>query len=152
MKKVFFLLLSAAIMSYSAIAQKVEMHKVPTAVLTAFKAKFPLVTKVNWEMENQTAYEAEFKLNGEEMSATFDKTGKWLETEKEIKVTVLPQQVQATLKRDFANFKVTEASKIESVKHGDCYEAEIKKGKDEYDLLLTKDGQVISKTKIEDEE
>jgi len=152
MKKIIFVLLSAALLSNAAYAQKISADKVPSAVTSAFKTKFPTAAKASWELENKTEYEAEFKLNGEEVSANFDNTGKWLETETEIKVSALPAVIQSTLKKDFAGFKVEEASKIESLKNGNCFEAEIEKGEETFDVLFSTDGKVLSKTKLEEKE
>jgi len=151
MNRIIIVLLTAALMSNAACAQKISADKVPAAVTSAFKAKFPNATKTSWEMENANEYEAGFKLNGEEVSANFDNTGKWFETETEIKVSALPAAVQATLTKDFAGFKIEEASKIESAKDGNCYEAEIEKGEETFDVLFTPDGKMLSKTKLEKE-
>ena len=151
MNRIIIVLLTAALMSNAACAQKISADKVPAAVLSAFKAKFPTATKTSWELENANEYEAGFKLNGEEVSANFDNTGKWLETETEIKVSALPAAVQAALTKDFAGFKIEEASKIESAKDGNCYEAEIEKGEETFDVLFTPDGKMLSKTKLEKE-
>lgn len=151
MKRVIYLLLTAALLSNAACAQKISADKVPAAVTSAFKAKFPTVTKVSWELEKANEYEAGFKLNGEEVSANFDNTGKWLETETEIKVSALPSSVSSTLAKDFAGFKINEASKTESAKNGNCFEAEIEKGEETFDVLFTLDGKVLSKTKLEKE-
>jgi len=152
MKKIIFMLLTAAIMNNAACAQKISADKVPAAVSSAFKTKFPTATKASWEMENKTEFEVNFKLNGEEVSANFDNTGKWLETETEVEVSALPTAIQSTLKKDFAGFKINEASKIESLKNGNCYEAEIEKGEETFDVLLSIDGKVLSKTKLEEKE
>ena len=152
MKRIIFVLLSAALLSNAAYAQKISADKVPSAVTSAFKAKFPTATKATWEMENANEFEANFKQNGEEVSANFDITGKWLETETEIKVSALPTAIQSALTKDFAGFKIEEASKIESVKNGNCYEAEIEKGEETFDVLFTADGKVLSKTKEEEKE
>jgi hypothetical protein len=148
MKRVIFAL-SAAIFSYEAVAQKIATDKVPAAVTTAFKAKFPTVEKSSWEMESKTEFEVNFKLNSNEISASFDDTGKWLETETEIKVSALSSAIQATLKNEFAGFDVVEASKIENADGTTSYEAEIKKGKEAFDVLLASDGKLLKKTKIE---
>lgn len=145
------MLLVAATMSNAANAQKISADKVPAAVTSAFKTKFPTATKATWEME-KSEYEANFKLNGEEMSANFDNTGKWMETETEIKVSALPTTIQSTLTKDFAGYKINEASKIESEKNGKCYEAEVEKGEETFDFLFSADGKVLSKTKIEEKE
>ncbi|MBK9718629.1 MAG: PepSY-like domain-containing protein [Saprospiraceae bacterium] len=151
MKRIIIVLLTAALMSNVASAQKISADKVPAAVLSTFKAKFPNATKTSWELEIVNEYEAGFKLNSEEVSANFDNTGKWLETETEIKVSALPAAVQAALTKDFAGFKIEEASKIESAKDGKCYEAEIEKGEETFDVLFTPDGKMLSKTKLEKE-
>ncbi len=151
MKKVIYLLLTAALMSNAACAQKIAADKIPPAVLSAFKANFPTATKISWEMESANEYEAGFKLNGEEVSANFDNTGRWLETETEIKTSALPDAVQAALAKDFAGFKIEETSKIESVKNESCFEAEIEKGEESFDVLFAPDGVMLSKTKMEEE-
>ena len=150
MKKIFLMLLLAASMSISAFAQKISADKVPSSVSSTFKGKFSNATKINWEME-KAEYEANFTLKGEEVSATFDKTGKWLETETVIKISALPTAIQQALKKDFANFKVNEASKIESVKNGNSFEAEVEKGEETFDVLFAPDGKVINQTKTEKE-
>ena len=152
MKKIIFMLLSAALLSNVVYSQKISANKVPAAVTSAFKTKFPTATKATWEIENKTEFEVNFKINGEEVSANFDNTGKWLETETEIKVAALPTTVQATLTKEFSGFKVEEASKIERVENGKCYEAEIEKGEENFNLLFTPDGKVLSKTKLEEKE
>lgn len=151
MKKVIYLLLTAALMSNAVCAQKIATDQVPAPVTTAFKAKFPTATKTSWEMENANEYEAGFKLNGEDVSANFDNTGKWLETETEIEASALPTAVQSALAANFAGFKIEEASKIESVKNGSCFEAEIEKGEEAFDILFAADGKMLSKTKMEEE-
>lgn len=146
MKKIIFLLLGIALLSQVSFAQKVSSSKVPQAVTKTFKSKFPAASSVKWELEG-AEYEANFKINGKEMSANFDKMGAWTETETEIKVSALPATVRATLSKEFAGYKVKEASQIESAKNGSCYEAEIKKGKESFDVLFSAEGKYLSKTK-----
>ena len=152
MNRIMFMLLSAALITNMAYAQKISANKVPNAVTSAFKVKFPNTKHISWEIENVNEYEVSFKLNGEEVSANFDKTGKWIETETEIKVSDLPIGVQNTLKKDFSDFKIEEASKIESNKDGNNFEAEVKKGLETYDVLFSTDGKILSKTILKEEE
>ena len=72
-------------------------------------------------------------------------------TENELKVSDLPASVQSSISKYFADFKINEASKIQSVKNGNCFEAEIQKGEEIFDVLFTADGKVLSKTKMEKE-
>ncbi len=146
--KILVIMFFAVSLMTTAQAQKVSSTDVPSAVAAAFKSKFPAVTKVKWEMEDANEYEAIFKQDGEEASANFDQTGKWLETELEIEVSGLPANILAALKKDFAGYKINEASKVESVKNGSTYEAEVEKGEMNYDVLYAADGKFISKTKV----
>jgi hypothetical protein len=150
MNTIMHLLITIALLSNSAFAQKISANKVPTTVISTFKAKFPTATKISWEME-KSEYEVNFKLKKEEMSANFDNTGKWLETETEIKVSNLPASVQSVISKDFAGFRINEASKIESAKDGNCFETEIEKGEETFDVLFSADGKVLRKTKKEKE-
>jgi hypothetical protein len=152
MKRILFMLLSTVIISNIACAQKISADQVPAAVTSAFKARFPSITKATWEMEHANEYEAAFKLNGGEASANFDNTGKWLETETEIKVSALPAPIQKSISKDFAGFKIKEATKVESLKNGSSFEAEIEKGEETFDVLYTADGKMLSKTTVEEED
>lgn len=113
--------------------------QIPEGVLKAFQAKFPAARDVDWEVDNKTEYEAEFELNGTEMSASFDAAGKWLETETEIRLTDLPAPVQAALQGK----KVKEAAKIERADGSTVYEAEVKRK----DLLLDAAGKLLPEEK-----
>lgn len=149
MKNTIITIIAAFLACNTINAQKLSNDKVPTHVQSAFKAKFPTVTKVSWELENNTIYEAEFNMNGEEVSANFNNVGDWLETETEIKVSALPTTVMEALKKDFVGYKVNEASKIESTKYGNCFEAEIEKDKESFDVIFAQDGVVLNKSKTE---
>src|ERR1043166_5042822 len=110
MKKIIIGLCVTVLLT-SAGAQEISADKVPSMVSSAFKTKFPNVQKVKWEMENEKEYEAGFKLNSIEMSALFDASGNWLETEFEIKVAGLPQPVSQTISKQFNGYAIKEAEK-----------------------------------------
>ena len=153
MKNNLIMLLCAAFMSMSVYAQKISADKVSAAVMTTFKVKFPSAENVTWEMETAGEYEASFKSNTVEQSATFDRNGRWVSTETEINVSELPETVTQAIAKQFAGFKTTEASKVEHTRHGSCYEAEIVKEKESYDVLVSSKGEVLSKqTEKEDGE
>ena len=61
-------------------------------VRSAFEEKFPQAKDVQWEQTKTAKQEAEFTLNGEEMSATFSQDGTWLETESEIEESDFPRR------------------------------------------------------------
>ncbi len=60
-----------------------QHHEPPEQVKKAFTEKFPSAESVEWELEDDTIWEAEFFLNGKEITAIFSAGGKWLKTEEE---------------------------------------------------------------------
>jgi len=127
-------------------AQKITADKVPASVASAFKTKFPAAEKIKWEIEDKTDYEANFDLKSEECSAKFDKDGKWLETETEIKVSQLPTAVQQSLTKNFKDYKIKEAEQVDLFDKGRVYEIEIEKGEETYEVQFSLSGEVIKKT------
>ncbi|WP_291122604.1 PepSY-like domain-containing protein, partial [Flavobacterium sp. UBA6046] len=115
----------------------------PKAVTDAFAKKFPTATKVSWGVEGPKEWEAEFTLEGEKISANFTQDGTWLETEKEIKSTSLPKAVLSAVKLKYNDWKIVEADKTETAKHGTIYEVDLKKGLKTKSLAFKEDGTSI---------
>lgn len=143
--KSIFILLGTVMLSTTTFAQKISEAKIPTAVLVGFKTKFPSAEKATWEMENKSEYEAEFKLDNKKHSAKFDKSGKWKETETEIKITSLPKAVTDMIAKDFKGYKTEEAEKADTATQGIVYEVKVKKGKESYDLQISSEGKLLKK-------
>ena len=136
-------------MALTACGQK---ENVPAKVKTAFEQKFPSATKVNWDKENATEWEAEFKMDSKEYSANFSSDGKWLETEYEISKSAIPQAVNSTLENDFSGYKI-EKTEMSETADGKVYEFELKKGKSNLEVAISPDGKVVKKeVKEEDDE
>ncbi len=147
MKKSIFLLVFAAFIGFTAQAQKVTADKVPATVTSAFKAKYPNVTTPTWTMKG-TDYQANFKMSNQDMTANFDSTGKWVQTETKIASTSLPSAVQTSLKKDFADYKTEQACKVITASNSSEYSAKVAKGTEKYEVVFSNDGKVISKTKV----
>lgn len=131
--------------SLSAMAgNKIKESKVPEVVKNAFKAKFPDAKKIQWELENDSIYEAEFVSNKVEMSSNFSATGRWLETEKEIDKKDIPDAVLKMIAGKYAGYKIVEAESVDSPACSQCYEVVLKKGKKKVELLLNKDGNILT--------
>lgn len=145
MKNKITLLLCAAMLSVQVYAQKISADKVPDAVVNAFKAKFPQVANPEWEIEHDKNYEAGFRQNDKKHSVVFDASGTWIESETEMKKSDLPESVTTSISKEFPGFEVEEADQVESSIHGNCYEVEIEKDKENIELILSANGTVISK-------
>lgn len=123
----------------------------PKSAADNFNMKFQNATKVKWEQEEENEWEAEFKMNGDEMSACFDNAGQWLETEKELKENELPATVFDTVNAEYAGYKIEEAAEIEKPDFKG-YEIAIEKGKEELELLVTADGKITVNQESEEDE
>ena len=115
---------------------------VPDNVKKEFVKKFPVAQSVKWNNEEANEWEAEFKTNGKEMSASFDNNGVWLETETEITAKDLPISVVNTLKDKFPGFKTGEISAIENPQMKG-YELALKKEGTSLEVIFDNSGKVI---------
>ena len=134
--------LIAGLILFTSIVNAIE---VPEAVMKTFKQRFSEVKKAKWEKEKDGNYEAEFDLNGKEMSATFLANGDWRETETEINVSELPKAVSDAFNKLYPDTKIREVSKIQRSDNSVVYETEIKiKGK-RSDILFDEKGNKLEK-------
>ena len=143
MKKIVFLI-SVFFAPFSANAQKIDIENVPSSVLNSFNAKFSIANETTWEMDYDK-YEAEFSVGNSNFSATFDKDGKWLETEAYLKIADLPKSIKEVLTKKYGElsaYKIEEAVKAETEK-GTTYELEIKRGESLYELVFDEKGKVL---------
>jgi hypothetical protein len=140
MKNLFILIALFSIIFFSACSQK----NPPENVKKEFSQKFADAKSVKWVSEEANEWEAEFKINGKEMSACFDNTGKWLETEAEVSAEELPSAVTSTLKNEFPEFKTGEASTIENPEMKG-FEIALKNKEKEIAVIIGSDGTVIKK-------
>jgi uncharacterized membrane protein YkoI len=143
MKKLFVVSICAALV-FGACAQE-KKDEIPAAAKSAFATNFPNATKVEWGIEKEGEYEAEFKLDGSEMSVLFNAQGDLLETEAEVKDADLPEAVKATISSELAGFKIDEIEKTTDAKGVVTYEMEAKKDKEEFEVVIDATGKLIKK-------
>lgn len=141
MKKILFILIILIPLLFP--SGSILAQKTPEAVTKAFAAKFPKVTKVDFDKEGNGEYEAEFKENGVGMSANFSATGDWVETESEISVDKLPATVVAAIKKAHPKSKIVGAARIETASKGVLYEADLKRGILKAEVLYDENGNFI---------
>ena len=145
--KVLSVLLVAlfSVIVISCCQQKVE---VPEKVLTSFEKMFPAATEVEWEMENEDEWEAEFEMDGKEGSACFTIGGEWVETEYEVES--LPETIETIINETYPGFEIDE---IEIVEMPDFsgYEIELINGEDEMEILVNQEGEILEVEISEDE-
>jgi hypothetical protein len=145
MKNFFILVALFSIIFFPACGQK----NPPENVKREFTQKFADAKSIKWDSEEPNEWEAEFKINGKEMSACFDNAGKWLETEAEVSVKELPSAVSNTLKNEFPGYKTGEISTIENPEMKG-YEISLKNKESELTVIIGTDGTILNKESSEE--
>lgn len=135
----------AGLLAFNACAQK---NNPPKAVTDAFAQKFPDVKNAKWDMENDSEWEAEFKMGKMEYSANFSNDGKWMETEHEVDVKKLPSQVTQSVMSAYPNAKIEEAGMVEKPGNEMMYELDVEADGKDMEIVIDKAGKIINK-KIE---
>jgi hypothetical protein len=153
MKNLMILVMVLSTMTFTASGQKTD---IPSNVKKAFEQKVSNAKDVEWEYDNEDKlWEVEYEIGNAEFTSAFDESGKWVETEKEIKFAELPEAVKATLKADYSDYEVEEVEYVEKP-DGKFYEVEVELEKDdeevEFELLFSTDGKVVKKEQEKDDE
>lgn len=141
-------IITAAIIVFAmnlASAQKIKETEVPKSVIASFQTHFKGAKANAWDKEKNGEFEAEFEMNKVEMSANFSSDGTLIETEEEIAISSLPKSVEEYINKNYLGSKIEEAAKITDASGKMTYEAEIKKGKEEVELLFDSNGQFLKK-------
>lgn len=141
----------ALLVAFSTTSCAQKKSDVPQKVKSAFDQKFPNAKKVSWELEDETEWEAEFKMNGKEYSANFSLNGEWKETEYEIKKSKIPANIKAILDQNFTDYDI-EGAEIAETASGKSYEFEIEVGEEESEVVIDANGKLTKKKESEDEE
>lgn len=112
MKKtvLFSLLFIAIVSSYTATAQ---IRKIPAEVTNAFSEKYADAKNVEWK-DKLSNFAAAFEWKGDKYEARFNKKGEWINTEKEMDVNDLPDNVKDGLtKSKYADWEVKNIYRID---------------------------------------
>jgi len=137
---------ASAILSVMASGQK----NVPENIKKEFAEKYPSAQNIKWASEEANEWEAEFKINGTEMSASYDNKGTWLESETEITAKDLPSTVTNTLAKEFEGYKTGEISAIENPRMKG-FELALKKGGTTIEVVIDNTGKVLKKREVKKE-
>ena len=136
-----------SLISVSACRQK----NLPEKVKNEFSKKFASAQSVKWDSESAKEWEAEFKIEGKKMSATFDNEGKWIDAETVISEKELPAPVINTLNKDFQGYKKGTIEIFESPDMNG-FELTLKKGGSSLEVIFDKSGVVLKKTDLKEED
>jgi hypothetical protein len=147
MNYLFILIVSLSLISVSAFSQK----NPPENVKREFIKKYASAQSVRWESEEKNEWEAEFRIDGKKISASFDNSAKWIESETEITEKELPASVVSTLNKDFLGYK---KGHIEIFENAEIkgFELGLKKGESSIEVIIDNNGKIIRKTDVKRED
>lgn len=131
-------------------AQELKEADVPANVKEAFAKKYAGSKAKEWEKENAD-YEVEFNLNKVESSAVFTAEGTFKELEQEIKLAELPKLASDYCTKNYGGWKLSEAAKITDAAGTVTFEAEMEKGKEQFDVMFDDKGNFVKKGELEKE-
>jgi len=129
-----------------------EPTEVPEKVSTAFAEMFPGSKDVEWEIDDDDIWEVEYTFRGTKLESSFTEIGEWLETEREVEIENIPENVLKTTKLNYKDWKIEE---VEFVQRTDLtgYEISLVKGIEKMEILLDAGGEIIeSNLESEDED
>jgi hypothetical protein len=128
-------------------AQVLLQNRVPVAVMTAFREKFPHAGAAAWKIKSDGNYEAEFTLKRREIAAKFEAAGKWIETESAIPRSQLPAPIQASIAEKFKDYRIVET---QTVQRWDdprlIYEVHLERGAEIVKAQLYADGAILNQS------
>ena len=130
-----------AFISVSAFSQK----NPPENVKKEFTIKYATAQSVKWDSEEKNEWEAEFTMAGKKMSACFDNSAKWIESETEIAEKELPASVVSTLNKDFQGYRKGHIEIFESPEMKG-FELGLKKGETSIEVIIDNKGIILKKT------
>ncbi|MCI0751203.1 MAG: PepSY-like domain-containing protein [Flammeovirgaceae bacterium] len=148
MKTQFKSLSAVLLLLLAASCKDVQKLNVPESVLTSFHSKFGAAKDVEWQKESDNEWEAGFEMEGKEMTASFNGSGEWMETE--YSVSRLPELVAAKIADEFGAYKIEETEYVEtSTFRG--YEIALEKGEEEREIRINESGEIVDGENDDDE-
>ena len=151
MKNITYLFLALFLFAggTSSWSQDLKEGQVPASVRATFKKLYPDTYVHEWELIKKTQlYEAEFISKGTKYEAYFTRDGQWVQTERDIKKTEIPQEILVSLaKTQYATWEIDDVEEHQSPEHKLSYEIEVEQGKQEMYLYFLPDGKLIRTVK-----
>jgi hypothetical protein len=147
MKNFLILIVVFSLISFSAFSQK----NPPENVKKEFTRKYASANSIKWDSEEKNEWEAEFNIDNKKMSACFDNSAKWINSETEISEKELPVAVVNTLNKDYQGYK-KELIEIFESPEMKGFELSLKKGEISLEIIFDNSGKIIKKTEAKEED
>ncbi len=140
----FFFLLSAFLFLACRDGALSAQGKTPEVVQKAFANKYPGAKKIKWNIDRNDSHEAHYQLNGIKYRADFNPDGSWIETERSLDWSDLPEAVQQAIEKEYKKGDIVELEFTDNAKKGEFYDVELDpKGKKKFDIEFRADGSKL---------
>ena len=123
--------------------QDIPEDRIPESVLSTFRTTYGTISDVSWEREDDM-FEAEFDLDGMEVSLLITPDGTIVATEQELPLSEIPASVRSAIQNLYPGASLEEGERI-TTHEGMTYEVEIRSGGKEYELQFDEEGNLIGK-------
>lgn len=132
---------------FSSFATQAQLRKVPPNVADALKKRYPHAEKIKWQ-DKITFFEAEFYLNGHQISSSFNKYGDWLSTQRKIEYEQLPEVVKEGFQKSkYRTWKRSEIIEINQNRKNLQYKLSIRKNEwQKKHIFFDTNGEIIKES------
>jgi hypothetical protein len=144
MKRLPFLLTLCFLIALNTFSQEIKSQKVPVPVKQAFVKQFPAAAAVKYA-ENGNNYEISFLIKDKSCIATYNSSGKLIESQTEITSSALPKEVHNAATKSFPGYEMVTIVKREAFDKGICYEMDLKKDDAGYSVRFSDKGEILQK-------
>ena len=126
----------------SVFAQDIQESQVQSLIVNNFKKQFPKEGDIEWERQGDQ-YNVDFEIGFfTDYEAWYTASGELIRYSEEIPNGKLPAAIKKAIKNQFEGYRIDDAKKFVE-NNVETYYVEIEKGKDEQDLVFSKDGKLL---------
>jgi len=123
-------------------SQEIPQSQVPSLVVNSFKQQFPKASDIEWEIKGEL-YDVDFETGFfTDHEAWYDKEGKRVKYKKDIKSSELPKPILTAVKKDFSEYRIDDAEKIEE-NDSTTYKVELDKFSEDLKIIFNEDGKIL---------
>lgn len=139
MKKTLFVLGVLLLFGFQGNAQEAA----PKAAQNGLKAKYPKAKKTEWVKTSETQWQADFRVNDQQVEAVFDENGKWMGSTTEMDNDHLPEAVRKAIAEKYNGYSPSAIKFVEVGTQPPMYKINLKKGQREMETMFYEDGRIV---------
>ncbi|BCX48092.1 lipoprotein [Haloferula helveola] len=120
-----------------------SLHAAPEEIREAFLSRYGPIESVDWEVDSNGYWEAQFENDGESYRADFDTDGNWIETERNLDFEDLPDPVKTAIRAEHGDREIAEIEEVDSAEKGRFYDVEFQEKGPNQDVQYSQDGEPL---------